>query len=163
MKRKAKHLPAEAKTANTAKTSKKTGRVIEAAAPHPQPQYGLRYTYDEVRMALEVNGGNAVLASRSLGCQPSTIYRWIDREPDLQLIRKDAGRELVDLAKIALRGRITRGDTAAIIFTLKTLGKDEGFVERTEHTGADGGPVKVMTLATVFQLSAEDKPLDPFE
>jgi hypothetical protein len=52
-------------------------------------------------------------------------------------------RELVDLSEMALRGAVLRGEPWAVTFALKTLGKDDGFTERTELTGKDGGPVSV--------------------
>ena len=39
--------------------------------------------------------------------------------------------------------QIKQGNTAIIIFTLKTLGKSRGYVERTEVSGPNGGPIVV--------------------
>jgi hypothetical protein len=137
--------------------------VLEPAPPNPNQAHGNRYTYEQVKEALEINGGMPSQAARTLGCSLSTVLRWMEREPELKAVQRDAAESLVDLAEIALKRRILTGDTTAIIFTLKTQGKNRGWAERLELSGPDGGPVKVMSLSAVFNLSAEDKPLDPFE
>lgn len=137
--------------------------VIEPAPPNPNLVHGNRYTFEQVREALSVNGGMPSQAARTLGCSISTILRWMEREPELKAIQRDSAEALVDLAEIALKRRILLGDTTAIIYTLKTQGKNRGWGERLELSGPDGGPVKVMSLSAVFNLSVEEKPLDPFE
>ena len=56
----------------------------------------------------------------------------------------DEEREtLIDFAENQLFQQVKDGNITAIIFTLKTIGKSRGYVERQEVTGAEGGAVLV--------------------
>jgi hypothetical protein len=56
----------------------------------------------------------------------------------------DAEREeIVDYAEMGLRGAVLNKEAWAIAFSLKTLGKSRGYVERQEVTGKDGGAIVV--------------------
>jgi hypothetical protein len=50
---------------------------------------------------------------------------------------------LLDMTEAKLFEQVNRGNITAIIFTLKTLGKSRGYIERQEVTGRDGGPIEV--------------------
>ena len=55
----------------------------------------------------------------------------------------DERESLLDLAEGSLFDQVRKGNITAIIFTLKTIGKHRGYVERQEVTGADGGKVQI--------------------
>ena len=50
---------------------------------------------------------------------------------------------MLDFAESKLFQKIKEGDSTAILFYLKTQGKARGYIERSEVTGANGGPVQV--------------------
>jgi len=104
-----------------------------------------RLTSAQIEQALQAKAGNIAAAARELGVARSTIYRRIEKSAHLRSILVDAREELVDIAESALRREVLSGNITAIIFTLKTLGKERGYVERyqAEHTGIGGGPVRV--------------------
>ena len=56
--------------------------------------------------------------------------------------------ELVDYGELALRRAVVDGEPWAVGLVLKTLGRDRGYVERTENmvTGKDGGPVTMRVV-----------------
>ena len=58
----------------------------------------------------------------------------------------DSRDELVDIAELALRSSVTSQEPWAVALVLKTLGKNRGYVERQEVTGADNGPVLVKVI-----------------
>ena len=59
---------------------------------------------------------------------------------------------------MSLRRAIVGGEGWAVALTLKTLGKDDGYVERVQNevTGADGGPVQ--TEIVIRYANADDNP-----
>jgi len=61
---------------------------------------------------------------------------------------------MCDNAESALNRAVINGEAWAVCFTLKTQGKDRGYIERTQQeiTGRDGGPIEQRT--TVFDHSA---------
>jgi len=98
------------------------------------------FTTDEIVEALYETGGLVAQAADLLKCERTTIYRRMI-EPAIADAIKLARHFSVDDAENSLRDRVRKGDTTAIIFMLKTLGKDRGYVERMEMTGKDGEPV----------------------
>jgi hypothetical protein len=104
-----------------------------------------RYTAQEVIEALE-KGYTCVGAGQVLGCSAETIRNYANKYPTVQTALKAKRRELVDLAELGLRRAIVGGEAWAIALTLKTLGKDEGYVERqqSEVSGPDGAPAVII-------------------
>ena len=92
----------------------------------------------------------AVLAAIETGCTKANTakllgvtwqtmdnyaHRWKAVETALACKR----REIVDYAEGGLRLAVLRGEPVAVAFALKTLGKEQGYTERTEVTGPEGG------------------------
>lgn len=95
---------------------------------------------DEVLAAVE-KGVTKTGTARVLGCSVPTIYSYCKRWKSVDDALKGKRRELVDLAEMGLRVAVTKGEPWAIAFALKTLGKDDGYTERTEVTGKNGEAV----------------------
>lgn len=55
----------------------------------------------------------------------------------------DARESMIDTAESMLYKQIGEGNTTAIIFFLKTQGRQRGYIERQELTGADGERLSV--------------------
>lgn len=98
-----------------------------------------RTTKEAVRNAIVKSRGLLSFAAQLLGCERATVYSYLEKWPDLKKVVSDQREGLVDIAESRLLGNIDKGDTTAIIFFLKTQGRGRGYVERMEHTGADGG------------------------
>jgi len=71
----------------------------------------------------------------------STIYRWINSAGMKEVLER-ARDMVVDIAEDELIKLIKNGNVAATIFTLKTLGKHRGYVERTEKNVTGGLDLK---------------------
>jgi hypothetical protein len=82
--------------------------------------------------ALKQSRGLISAAARAIGCSHQTIRNYIDRYPEVAEAVIEQREHLVDMAELQLWNRIHEGDTTAIIFTLKTLGKDRGYVEKAQ-------------------------------
>lgn len=102
-----------------------------------------RYTAQEVIDALE-RGYTCVGAGQLLGCSAETVRNYANKYPTVKTALRAKRSELVDLAEMSLRRAIMAGEAWAVALTLKTLGKDDGYVERVQQevSGQDGGPVK---------------------
>ncbi|GIL09293.1 MAG: hypothetical protein BroJett033_8040 [Chloroflexota bacterium] len=96
------------------------------------------------------NGVKAAVAA-AVRCSRSTVDNALERWPELREMLDAQRAGLVGEAASALvrdvRTPDSDGHQRAYMFVLRTLGKDEGFTERTEVTGADG--------AGLLELSSE--------
>ena len=93
--------------------------------------------------ALTAAGGLVTSSAKRLGCNPKTVYRYIERFPALKDVLTEARESSVDLAESKLIEAIKDGNLTAIIFFLKTQGKSRGYSERNEFGHpTDGEPVK---------------------
>ena len=102
-----------------------------------------KYTTAQIIEALREKHGNLSAASRYLGCSRDTVSRYINTYPTVKAVADEERETLIDFAENQLFQQVKDGNITAIIFTLKTIGKSRGYVERQEVTGADGGAVVV--------------------
>ena len=102
-----------------------------------------KFTANQIIDALREKHGNLSAAARYLGCERHTISRYINTYPTVQAVADEERETLIDFAENQLFKQVQDGNITAIIFTLKTIGKHRGYVQRQEVTGADGGAVLV--------------------
>lgn len=119
----------------------------------------LKISSADIAPLIPETNGNVAAIARRFGCARGTIQARIDRSPTLTAALNDARESMVDMTESALYKRILDGDTTAIIFFLKTRGKERGYVERQEVTGKDGGEVglafKRLSAADEADIDAE--------
>lgn len=108
-----------------------------------------RLTKTLVKEALVETKGSVYLAAQSLDCSHTTIYRYIAENKELAELKEFYDEEATDIAVLKLREAIIDGDPWAVKFQLSTKGKNRGYVERQEVTGADGNDI-------VVKLSGDD-------
>ena len=106
------------------------------------------YSSDQIIQALKDTNGLVSLAAKRLGCAPNTIYYRAKAVKSVKQAIDDCRGELVDFAELALRLSVIDKAPWAVALVLKTLGKDRGYVERQELTGADSGPLTVRFVDT---------------
>lgn len=115
----------------------------------------------QVLQALEDKHGIITEACKSIGLNRSTFYLWVNNDPEFKAAVDEITETAIDYVESKLFEKITGvehltghdrdgneiiysippSDTA-IIFFLKTKAKKRGYVERSELTGANGGPVQ---------------------
>jgi len=116
----------------------------------------LKYKPEQIAAALAETKGMVTLAARRVGCDVGTIYSYIERFPDVAAARSEAHEQFGDEVELVLRDEaINKRNTAILIFLAKTKFKDRGYIERQEHTGADGGPLDIVIKGYV-NVSPED-------
>jgi len=99
------------------------------------------YTQEQFIKAIENSGGYVSLIADRVGCAISTVYEWKDKDSVVDAaIRREKIRQ-VDFAEGKLQSLIKKENPTAIIFYLKTQGKDRGYVERQEVAGVAESPL----------------------
>jgi len=91
--------------------------------------------------------GIVMTAARNGGVARSTFYRWMDEDTAFKAAVEEIRESAIDHVESKLFSLIDSGDTGSTIFFLKTRAKKRGYVERSEITGADGGPVEMAAIA----------------
>ena len=112
-------------------------------------------TCQRIIKALGETNGLLTLAARRAGVSYRTVNRYANDFPSVQEAVQLAKESIVDLAEGQLYKKIVKGDTACIIFFLKTKGKTRGYIERQEISGADGNPIDIEH--TIIVKSEKDK------
>jgi hypothetical protein len=102
-----------------------------------------KYKAQQVADAIKETRGFITYTARYLGCDRTTVYRYIDKYEICKQAVEDARGGFLDMAELTLYNKIKDGDITATIFALKTLGKSRGYSERHELTGADGNTLAV--------------------
>src|SRR5262245_35645962 len=93
----------------------------------------IKYSTQSILTALAETKGAVYLAAARLGCNVKVLYRRARSTAAVaDLIQSERGKA-VDTAELKLYGAVLNGEPWAIQMCLKTLGKDRGYVERTEH------------------------------
>ena len=93
--------------------------------------------------AIKESQGLLTLAAKRAGVTYWTVWKYSKDFPSVAKAIEEAHEGLIDFAEAKLYEKIREGDNTAIIFYLKTQGKSRGYIERQEHTGEGGGPVRI--------------------
>lgn len=88
--------------------------------------------------ALELSAGNISAACRKAEVSRFTYYGWIDQDEAFARAVHEIEEADIDFTETALKRQIREGNITAIIFHLKTKGKERGYVERTEINDISG-------------------------
>lgn len=96
---------------------------------------------EEIVDALTETEGNQVMAAARLGCCRQFIWKRAKAEPAIRAAIRQGVKRRIRVAEDRLHELIEAGDFRAIRFFLITQGKDQGWVERQEVTGANGKDV----------------------
>lgn len=116
-----------------------------------------KFKVNTVKEALRASGGIYSIAAIKLNCAPNTVKNYVERHPTLKRALAEILFENLDIAEAellkAIRNESAQGHMTAIIFYLKTKGKDRGYSERTEITGKGGGPVETKETGEKLDLS----------
>lgn len=91
----------------------------------------------EMLRALQKTYGLITNATAQVGINRTTHYLWINTDPEYREAVENVKDEKKDFVESALFKLIKKGDTAAVIFSAKTLLKDRGYVERYQYANVD--------------------------
>lgn len=88
---------------------------------------------------------------------PSAMSQRISQSTEIQTALNEMLIADVDYAENKLWTLIKEGNTAAILFYLKTKGKDRGYSERRELTGQNGTPLQMGEVKIYIPDNGRDK------
>lgn len=91
-----------------------------------------RLTEKAVAAKITEAKGNVAAVARAFGVSRQAVSQYIARHPKLQEATTTAREEMLDNAESKLYSEMMAGNTAALIFFLKTQGKRRGYIERGE-------------------------------
>jgi len=102
-----------------------------------------RYKVDQIIEAIQ-QGQTPQGAAKVLGCHPDTIRNYARSNNRIMSELQSQRKDMIDIAERGLRRHLERGEAWAISFTLKTIGKDHGYTERSEITGKDSEALQIV-------------------
>jgi hypothetical protein len=95
-------------------------------------------TPEKVEKAIKEGGGFISFASEKLGVPASVLRKYIKDSKKLRELIFELRESWVDIAEESLANKVLKGDITSIIFTLKCLGKDRGWIDRPDLVKAGG-------------------------
>ena len=84
--------------------------------------------------------------ARRLGVTWHTADNWIKEYPETLRALQDEKETILDMAESTLYKNIKDGNSQDAKWLLSTMGKNRGYSERHEITGADSGPIDVNAI-----------------
>ena len=103
-------------------------------------------TIAEIEQAIKEKRGNLAAVGRHFGITRQAVHKRVKGNARLQKAYAEARETMLDNAETELYEQAVKGNTAALIFLLKTQGKGRGYIERNEITGADGAPIQIKRI-----------------
>ena len=110
---------------------------------------GDQYRAQQFIEAIPKSAGIITTIAARVGCAWHTAKKYIVALPTVQAAYNDECERILDHAETKLIQAIDSGDTSMIRYYLSTKGKRRGYTERTEITGAEGGPVLITSVEFV--------------
>ena len=102
---------------------------------------GNHYKADQFIAAIPGTGGIITKIAERVGCAWHTAKKYITEYSTVAEVYQDECERVLDVGETRLIEAVDEGEPWAVKFFLSTKGKHRGYVERSEHTGADGGPI----------------------
>lgn len=93
--------------------------------------------------------GNVSAIARELQMPRSSLHVIIHDDPTLKQLLADERERMLDNAEDKLGQAVDMGEAWAVCFTLKTQGKERGYSERQEITGANGQPIETVSTLII--------------
>ena len=105
-----------------------------------------RYTTEQIISLIRDKRGIVSSVADALGCSRNTIMGYAERHATVRQALQDERERMVDTAESALYVALANKEPWAISLTLKTLGKNRGYVERQENENRESGEVTIKVV-----------------
>lgn len=100
---------------------------------------------DTVIAAIREMNGNLAAVGRKFGCTRQSVDTYVKKHPTALAACIESRETMLDNAESMLYNKVLKGETAELLFFLRTQGKSRGYVERVESTGPGGKPIQTET------------------
>lgn len=110
----------------------------------------------EIIAAIKAERGFITRAAQRLGCSRRTMYRYIHKHPTVEQALDAERNKRHDYVEDKLMRVIQDGSVPAIMFYLRTIGRERGYGEHSsrEITGKNGGAIQgVITTIDASKLA----------
>ena len=111
---------------------------------------------EALKQAIKHYKGNVSEIAESLSVSRQTVYNHLKEEEDMWSLLTDARENIIDFAESKLLKLIEQENAQVIMFTLKTLGKNRGYVEKSEIDQTQ----KTINIIEVPKLDAYEPTID---
>jgi len=117
-------------------------------------------------LALQHHIGIVSKAALETGTSRATHYEWMDTDENYAAAVRELKNVALDFGETCLQDAMKAGQPSAIIFFLKTQGKERGYVERSEvkieHDYADIPPdqLDAMLAEKIAAMNAAKEQMD---
>lgn len=119
-----------------------------------------RYTVPQVIEAINFTKGMVYLAAQRLGCSHQAVYNYAKRHPTIQACIDSNRGKLLDTAELKLLDAILKGESWAVQFALRTIGRNRGYVERQELSAPGGGPMEIKLTEVMIALPDDNESVE---
>lgn len=89
--------------------------------------------FEKIAEVYAKKAGNVSSTCSALNIDRNTFFKWRSRYDELNQALSEVEESLIDFSESKLLEQIQDGNLTAIIFHLKTKGKNRGYVERIEN------------------------------
>jgi hypothetical protein len=120
---------------------------------------GKQISDETIIKALQASAGIVSIAAEKIGWQRTSLSRKIHNSEKLLAICDEIGESMLDLAESKLLLALRNGNMTAIIFYLKTKGKQRGYIERQEMRGVSEEEINAEIERELARLA--DRQEDP--
>lgn len=98
--------------------------------------------------------GNLSAIARQLKIPRSSLHVQVQADPDLKQLLADERESMIDNAEEGLNSAVDKGEAWAVCFTLKTQGKERGYVEKSqiENSGTIEHDIKGEITVKIDQI-----------
>ena len=104
---------------------------------------GERYSAERVIAAIPESAGIISTIAKRLGCNWDTVRRYIDKYPTVRRAYEQERERVIDMAEDQVISAIERGDVGTAKWYLSTIGRERGYVQRTEVAGVADQPIVI--------------------
>lgn len=101
------------------------------------------YTAEQFITAIKGSAGIISTIAKRVGCEWNTAKKYIEAHPSIKNAWENERETVLDMAETQLIKAVQCGKDWAVKYTLSTIGKKRGYVERQEVVGPDGDAIKI--------------------